>query len=293
MEERRTLRNARRLLHRVGDDDDAVVLPQLVDQLLDLGRGDRIERRAGLVHQDHLRVDGNGAGDAQALLLAARQAGAGLVQAILDLFPQAGLLRGSSARSPRGPPSNGSGRGCAGRRRRSRRSTWGTDLASGTPCRRGPAAAPRRARVVDVLVIDGDLARHAANRNRVVHAVDAAQERRLAAAGRTDEGHHAAIGMSTDTSFSALLVAVIDVDISGTDLGRGKCGSHVSVHRRLSVLVDHSVHDSLELSSYQRLSNFLRSQIAAPFITKRNTSRTMMAAAVLDLKAVSGRSDQR
>ena len=38
------------------------------------GGGDRVERRARLVHQDHLGLDRDGAGDAQALLLAARQA---------------------------------------------------------------------------------------------------------------------------------------------------------------------------------------------------------------------------
>src|SRR4249919_1768757 len=46
--------DARRLLHVVGDDHDRVVLFELVDQLLDLGRRDRIERRARLVEQDHL-----------------------------------------------------------------------------------------------------------------------------------------------------------------------------------------------------------------------------------------------
>ncbi len=38
-----------RLLHVVGDDDDGVVLLQLVDELLDLDRGDGIERGTGLV----------------------------------------------------------------------------------------------------------------------------------------------------------------------------------------------------------------------------------------------------
>ncbi len=93
MEKGGELRHARRLLHRMGDDDDAEVLPQLVDQLLDAGRGDGIERRAGLVHQDHFRIDGDGAGDAQALLLAAGQAGAGMVEPVLHLFEQAGLLQ--------------------------------------------------------------------------------------------------------------------------------------------------------------------------------------------------------
>ena len=54
---------------------------QFVDQFLDLRRGDRVERRAGFVHQQHLGRGRDGAGDAQALLLAARQAGARLVPA--------------------------------------------------------------------------------------------------------------------------------------------------------------------------------------------------------------------
>ena len=74
------LRHARGLLHVVGDDDDRVAAAQLVDQFLDLGGGDRVERRAGLVHQDHLGIDGDGAGDAQPLLLAAGQGRAAFVQ---------------------------------------------------------------------------------------------------------------------------------------------------------------------------------------------------------------------
>ena len=46
-------------------------LLQLGHQLLDLERGDRVEGRAGLVHQDDLGLDGDGAGDAEPLLLAA------------------------------------------------------------------------------------------------------------------------------------------------------------------------------------------------------------------------------
>jgi hypothetical protein len=70
------LRDPGRLLHRVGDDDDGVVLTQFVDQFLDLGGGDGVKRRTGLVHQDHFGIHGNGPGDAQPLLLAAGQAGA-------------------------------------------------------------------------------------------------------------------------------------------------------------------------------------------------------------------------
>ena len=82
----------RRLLHVVGDDHDREALLQLADQVLDGEGGDRVERRAGLVHQQHLRLDRDGAGDAQPLLLAAGQARAGLVQPVLDLVPEVGAL---------------------------------------------------------------------------------------------------------------------------------------------------------------------------------------------------------
>ena len=81
------------LLHVVGDDDDGVVPLQLGDQVLDDHRRYRVQRRAGLVHEQDLRLDGEAAGDAQPLLLAAGQAGAGLAEPVLDLVPQAGLAQ--------------------------------------------------------------------------------------------------------------------------------------------------------------------------------------------------------
>src|SRR6516162_4647003 len=87
------IRDARRLLHVVGHDGDGVIVLELVDQLLDLGGGDRVERRAGLVEQDHFRLDRHGAGDAQALLLAAGQAEAVSVQLVLDLAPDRGPMQ--------------------------------------------------------------------------------------------------------------------------------------------------------------------------------------------------------
>ena len=48
---------------------------------------------ARLVHQQHLRLDGDRAGDAQPLLLAAGQAGARLAQPVLDLVPQVGAAQ--------------------------------------------------------------------------------------------------------------------------------------------------------------------------------------------------------
>ena len=91
--ERGAVGHARGLLHVVRDDHDRDALLELVDQLLDLQRRDRVEGRAGLVHQDHLGVDRERARDAQALLLAAGEPGAGLVEAVGDLVPQAGAAQ--------------------------------------------------------------------------------------------------------------------------------------------------------------------------------------------------------
>src|ERR1700753_474131 len=46
--------DARRLLHVVGDDRDRVVLGQFLDQFLDLGGRDRVERRTPLRGNDRL-----------------------------------------------------------------------------------------------------------------------------------------------------------------------------------------------------------------------------------------------
>ena len=50
--------------------------------------GDGVQRGGRFVHQDDLRLDGDGAGDAQALLLAAGQAQRAGVQPVLHLVPQ-------------------------------------------------------------------------------------------------------------------------------------------------------------------------------------------------------------
>src|ERR1019366_4228034 len=73
VKKRGEIRHTRGLLHVVGDDDDRVILFQFQDQILDLRRGQRVERRGWFVHEQHFRLHGQGARDAQALLLAARK----------------------------------------------------------------------------------------------------------------------------------------------------------------------------------------------------------------------------
>ena len=61
------------------------------DKVLDPGRGDRVDGRARLVEEDDLRLDGQGPGDAQPLLLAAGKVQGVVLQTILHLVPQGGL----------------------------------------------------------------------------------------------------------------------------------------------------------------------------------------------------------
>src|SRR3954471_16077113 len=90
IEEPGAVAHPRRLLHVVGDDHDRVLILELAYQVLDCQRGDRVERRAGLVHEEHLGFDGDRPGDAEPLLLTTGQAGPGLVQPSVDLLPEAG-----------------------------------------------------------------------------------------------------------------------------------------------------------------------------------------------------------
>src|SRR5438552_17383620 len=60
-----------RLLHVVRHDHDRIPLLEFLHEFLDAQRGDRVERRGRLVHQDHFGLDRERAGQAQPLLLAA------------------------------------------------------------------------------------------------------------------------------------------------------------------------------------------------------------------------------
>ena len=92
-EERRHVRDACGLLHVVRDDDDRVLLLQVLHEVLDAGRCDRVEGRAWLVHQDDVRLDRDGACDAQALLLTAGQGVGVLLELVLDLVPERGATQ--------------------------------------------------------------------------------------------------------------------------------------------------------------------------------------------------------
>ena len=135
--------------------------------------------------------------------------------------------------------------------------------------------------VVDILVVERDLAGDAAGLDRIVHAVEAAQESGLAAAGGADQCRHR---IGTD----------LQIDIEERTL--------VAIENR-NVLADHLVGDRHHLPGqcsfacgfrhhvhfpalpYQRRSKRRRSKIAPIFIATRKKSRTMMAPDVLSTKA--------
>jgi hypothetical protein len=110
------------------------LLLELGEQLLDLAGGDRVQRRGRLVEQQHLRAQRDRARDAQALLLAAGQAQAAVLQLVLDLVPQRRLAQrqldalGQLRLRERLVVLDAVGRRCP-------RSTSGMAPASGTPCR--------------------------------------------------------------------------------------------------------------------------------------------------------------
>ena len=94
--------DARRLLQVVRDDDDRQLALQLVQQLLDLLRGDRIERARRLVEQQDFWLVGQRARDAEPLLLAAGEPERALAQTDPSLRPTAPRAAAPTRRSRRG-----------------------------------------------------------------------------------------------------------------------------------------------------------------------------------------------
>ena len=177
--------DARGLLHVMGNHHECVVALELHGELLDLDRRDRVERRGGLVHKQDLGLHRDGARDAQALLLATGQAQTGLLELVLDLVPQGGAAQGILHQ----------------------RIEFAAALHAGTARSVGDivvdahgkrigmlehhahALAQQRGVVIGVNVtaveLDGTL--DTAVLHVIVHTVQAAQQGRLAAAGRPDE----------------------------------------------------------------------------------------------------------
>ena len=82
-----------RLLREVGHQDDGHVPPQFLEHVLDAHRGHRVNGDGELVEAEDLGLVRKGAGDGQALLLAAGKLGAEAVEAVLHFVPQRRLAQ--------------------------------------------------------------------------------------------------------------------------------------------------------------------------------------------------------
>src|SRR5712692_2775069 len=187
-EEDRFLRHARSLLHVVSHDHDRIGTPEFPDQFLDLKGRNGVERGRRLVHQDDLWLDGQRAGDAQPLLLAARENRGRLTQPVFDLIPQHRLFQTaldplSECRSPGQPVEAQADRHIL--EDAARRQGIG-------PLEHHPDVAPDIHRLdgtrVDVDPVDQYLALHAAPGYFLVHAIQTAHKGRFPASRRADDG---------------------------------------------------------------------------------------------------------
>ena len=162
-------------------------LLQLDHQVLDFPGRDRVEGRAGLVHQDHVGLDGDAAGDAEPLLLAAGEAEGVVLEAVLDLVPERRaaqrlldrlvevVLAAEDARAE--------GDVVVDRLRERVR------FLEDHPDQLADLDRVD-ARPVEVLAVVEQLALHFGGGDQVVHPVEAAQQRALAAAGGADQRRH-------------------------------------------------------------------------------------------------------
>ena len=174
------------LLHVVRHDDDGQLLAELPDRVLDDTRGDGVEGRTRLVHQEDLGSDGQSSGNAQTLLLATRESRTGLVEAISGLPPQPGPLEalldqgiGIAHLGAREPETRQHVLRDRHRRERIRSLEDHAD--------RQPRLGHPHRRPVDVDTVEPDRSGKGRRGHELVHPIEDPKERRLAAARRADQ----------------------------------------------------------------------------------------------------------
>src|SRR2546430_1282444 len=208
------VRDAGRLLHVVRHDQDGDALLEIVDQLLDQGGGDRVERRGRLIKQEQLGTGRQRPGNAQPLLLPAREVIGRLVDAVLDLVPERRVVqRGldlllDAAARVLAAYAKAIGDIVEDRlRKRIRFLEHHAD----------PHAHLDRVDVrceqIAVVGMQHDASLVAVAGIEIVHAVEAAQEGRLAAARRPDQRGHLALVDRHADGLQCLEVAVVEVEI--------------------------------------------------------------------------------
>src|SRR3990170_4202668 len=278
--ERRVVRHAGRLLHVVRDDDDGELLGQLPDKVLNLERGDGVQGGARLVHQDDVRLDGEGPGDAETLLLAAGERQAGLLEIVLHLVPEGGpaqtalhVLVHAAAIAVHA----GAERHVIVYRLRER---------VGLLEHHANAAAHLHGvhlRSVDVHAVVDGLPADPHPGYQVVHAVEAAQEGALAAAGRANERGHPLRREVHGNVVDRLLVAVPQAQLSKGEDGRLRRiddgpGARLRLRGKALSRPDFShtdVHQTWQ--RYSRFSHLCAVHASDPSYSPRNRSRMMAA----------------
>ena len=174
------------MVHVVGDDHDGVSFHQFEHQLLDAEGGRRVERAAGLVHEDHLGPYRQHACDAEALLLAPGEVERRRSQLVFHLVPERGAAEAClddliEFRPPPLPVQPGpvgdvvvDGHG------------EGVGLLEDHPDLSAQLGEVDPV-IVDALPVDKHLSLDPRSFDLVVHAVEAPEEGRFPASGRSDQ----------------------------------------------------------------------------------------------------------
>ena len=243
----------------------------------------------GLVHQDDIRLDGEGAGDAKPLLLAAGQREAALVELVLHVIPQRGgaQRRFDDVRQIALDTVHLGTEGDVLKDRLGER-VWLLE--------HHPYAAPHLDDIdvpgVQVLAAVFDGAVDVKCADEVVHAVHAAQQRGLAATRRTDEGRNLALRDAKRDVIERAELTVVRAQALDLDHGRARRLLDTFVWRqwllgtqwvlRLPIVAVVDYH--LTFLWYR-----LRRTMATEFIASSTTSRTTMPAAAVAWKSCWGR----
>ena len=249
-------------------------------EVFDAHGGNRIQRGTRLVHQDHVGPHGDGAGDAQPLLLATGQPERGLLELVFDLSPQR----------------------CLGQRLLDQIVHVG-DLHAGDAgtvsdvvvdrLREGVGLLEHHADAsadldwvdilrVDVVVLEEHLSFDAGAVHEVVHPVQRAEKRGLAAAGGSDQGGDLVLPEAQVDVGDGTEVAIEDVDVLAANQAAGSVGHGVvtrgGVELRVRGVVGHV--DARAAHGYHRFWNLLRMKMARAFMRRSTpSSRTLVAAA--------------
>ncbi len=186
-----------------------------MDEILDAAGGHRVQRRGRLVEQEQFRIGGQRTRDAQTLLLAAAQGEGHVLEPVLDLFPERTALQRRLDPVVQfvavAQPAHAQtvGHVLVDRlRERIRLLEHHAD------------AHPHFDRIhvlgqdVHVVGLEDDLAFVAVARIQVVHAVEAAQQRALAAAAGADQRRDLVFLDRHRDALEALEVAIVEAEVA-------------------------------------------------------------------------------